>query len=103
MTDQITVEHDFGICAGCGKTAQKYMSGTPVCWGCWHWEKLGLPAAKFWIHGIDHLLSNEYGSGPDPNDNLLWDQLGIREDVEKALTTLIQLRGQYEREMKRNG
>ena len=38
--------------------AEKYMSGTPICWRHWNWVKLDLPAANHWAKVAKEFLSN---------------------------------------------
>ena len=38
--------------------AEKYSSGTPICWAHWYWLKLDLPAAQHWSKVAAAFLSN---------------------------------------------
>jgi hypothetical protein len=87
-------QEDYGLCS-CGKPAQRFWNGSPTCWKCWHWWKLGVNEAKFWHLGITTLTHNDFGYGPDPNDLLQWDKWDMRADVIKALETLEKLKAKY--------
>lgn len=45
-------------CRYCGSQAEKYKSGTPICWSCWYWVKLDHPAATHWARVAEEFLSN---------------------------------------------
>jgi hypothetical protein len=86
---------DLGKCY-CGNPAQKISSGSPECWRCWDWRKIGADAARYWSKAIDHLFVNENGSGPDPNDWELWDRWGMRESMTQALYALRAVQQAYD-------
>jgi len=92
--DQVEDARTYGLC-GCGKVAQKFQSGTPTCWKCWHWWKLGYAEAKFWYLGISQLRDNDFGSGPDMNDLMQWDRWEVKDEVLAALETLEKLKARY--------
>lgn len=47
------------LCAyGGDHPAEKYSSGTPICWAHWRWVKLDLPAANHWAKVAEGFLSN---------------------------------------------
>jgi hypothetical protein len=45
-------------CYGGDHPAEKYMSGSPICWRHWYWLKLDLPAANHWERVAREFLSN---------------------------------------------
>ena len=57
MTESTNTETDFGQCNWCGGVAQKYKSGSPICWECWNDVKLNVPAAQHWAPVAIRFLS----------------------------------------------
>jgi len=85
-------------CQYCGRRSRSVSmhSGILECDRCWDWRKLDHNAALFWKKGIDTLFQNEFGTGPDFNDWRKWDQWGMKEEVTRALYTLMALGHAYD-------
>ena len=102
METHTHTDPDYGLCS-CGQPAQRYWRGSAICWSCWHWNKLGINEAKFWVRGIGMLTENEFGSGPDINDAMQWDRWGVKDEVFAAIETLNSLQDRYIKEAEAHG
>jgi hypothetical protein len=49
---------DVVKCNWCGGPSDKYSSGSAICWSCWYWTHMDLPAARHWAKVAEAFLSN---------------------------------------------
>lgn len=61
VTEENVVVEDlgWGMCSYGNEphAAEKFMSGTPICWAHWNWVKLDEPAARHWAKAVPEFMS----------------------------------------------